>query len=206
VDYTLNWPTSRVLMRIGIVNMDKDRIYINPLVDAVEGLGAIPHIINGTILSEQELLTTIQRSPIRHWIFSGSRYHIHHTGVPIVPMELFKTDKQFLMICYSMQSAMVQLGFPIQERYINRKGSFNLTVPKENQEHPLFKGILSPMRVWRDHKFYFPRTVLKAPVHLLASYNGEAMVATYKNAVLVQYHPEKTKDGRQLIENWLELT
>jgi len=190
-------------MRIGIVNMDKDRIYINPLVDAVEELGAIPYIINGTILSEQELLTTIQRSPIRHWIFSGSRYHIHQEGVPIVPMELFKTDKRFLMICYSMESVLVQLGFPIQERYINRKGPFNLTVPKENQSHPLFKGIPNPMRVWRLHQFYFPRTVLIPPVHLLASYNGEAMVATYKNAVLVQHHPEKTKDGRQFLENWV---
>jgi GMP synthase-like glutamine amidotransferase len=188
--------------------MDRDRIYINSLVDAVEELGAIPHIMNATTLSEQELLTTIQRSPIRHWIFSGSRYHIHQEGVPVVPMELFKTEKtekRFLMICYSMESVLAQLGFPIQERYINRRGPFNLTVPKENQEHPLFKGIPSPMRVWRLHKFYFPRTVLRAPVHLLASYNGEAMVATYKNAVLVQYHPEKTKDGRQLIENWLSM-
>lgn len=192
-------------MQIGIVNMHKYRIDINALVDAVKELGAIPHIINGTTLSEQELLKIIQRSPIRHWILSGSRYHIHQEGVPIVPMELFKTDKRFLMICYSMESVLVQLGFPIQERYINRKGPFNLTVPKENQEHPLFKGIPNPMRVWRLHQFYFPRTVLKAPVHLLASYNGEAMVATYKNAVLVQHHPEKTKDGRQFIENWLSM-
>ena len=193
-------------MRIGIVNMHKYRIDINSLVDAVEELGAIPHIINGTTLSEQELLTAIQRSPIRHWILSGSRYHIHQEGVPIVPMELFKTDKRFLMICYSMESVLVQLGFPIQERYINRKGPFNLTVPKENQEHPLFKGIQNPMRVWRDHRFYFPRTILKSPVHLLASYNGESMIATYKNTVFVQHHPEKTGDGRQFIENWLELT
>jgi GMP synthase-like glutamine amidotransferase len=186
--------------------MHKNRIDINPLVDAIKEMGATPHIINGTTLSEQELSNTIQRSPIRHWIFSGSRYHIHYTGVPIVPMELLKTentDKRFLMICYSMESVLVQLGFPIRERYINRKETFNLSVPKEYQTHPLFKDIPSSMRGWRDHRYYFPRDVLTPPVHLLASYNGEAMVATYKNAVLVQYHPEKTKDGRQLIENWL---
>ena len=102
-----------------------------------------------------------------------------------------------------MESVMVQLGFPIQERYINRKGPFNLTVPKEHQEHPLFKGIPNPMKVWRLHQFYFPRTLLKAPVHLLASYNGESMIATYRNAVFVQHHPEKTKDGRQFLENWV---
>jgi len=109
------------------------------------------------------------------------------------------------MICYSMESVLVQLGFPIRERYVNRKEMFNLTIPKETQHHPLFAGIQSPMRGWRYHKWYFPRTVLKAPVHLLASYNGEAMIATYKNAVLVQHHPERTKDGRQLLENWLIL-
>jgi GMP synthase-like glutamine amidotransferase len=193
------------LMRIGIVNMHKDRIDITSLLEAVKELGCSPFILDAVPLSSIELLRAIQHSPIRHWIFSGSRYHIHHEGVPIVPMELFKTEKRFLMICYSMESVLVQLGIPIQERYINRRGPFNLTVPKENQEHPLFKGIPSPMRVWRLHKFYFPRTVLKAPVHLLASYNGEAMVATYKNAVLVQYHPEKTAQGRQLLQNWLSM-
>jgi imidazoleglycerol phosphate synthase glutamine amidotransferase subunit HisH len=32
------------------------------------------------------------------------------------------------------------------------------------------------------------------------------MIATYKNAVLVQHHPEKTEDGRQFLENWLATT
>ena len=192
-------------MKIGIINMHKNRIDINALVDAIKELGAIPYIINGTTLSEQELSNTIQRSPIRHWIFSGSRYHIHQEGVPTVPLELLKTEKRFLMICYSMESVLVQLGFPIRERYINRKETFNLSVPKEYQTHPLFKGIPSSMRGWRDHRFYFPRDVLTPPVYLLSSYNGEAMIATYRNAVLIQYHPEKTKEGRQLLENWLSM-
>lgn len=192
-------------MKIGIINMHKDRIDINALVDAIKELGAIPYIINGTTLSEQELSNTIQRSPIRHWIFSGSRYHIHQEGVPIVPLELLKTDKRFLMICFSMESVLVQLGFPIRERYINRKETFNLSVPKEYQTHPLFKGIPSSMRGWRDHRYYFPRDVLTPPVYLLSSYNGESMIATYKNAVLIQYHPEKTKDGRQFLENWISM-
>ena len=193
-------------MKIGIINMYKNRIDINALVDTIKELGAIPYIINGTTLSEQELSNTIQRSPIRHWIFSGSRYHIHQEGVPTVPLELLKTEntnKRFLMICFSMESVLVQLGFPIRERYINRKEFFHLSIPKEYQTHPLFKGLPSSMRGWRDHRYYFPRDVLTPPVYLLSSYNGEAMIATYRNAVLTQYHPEKTKDGRQLLENWV---
>jgi hypothetical protein len=168
-------------------------------------MGHAPFVLDAVPLSSSELLRAIDRSPIRHWIFSGSRYHIHHDGVPVVPMELLKTEKRFLMICYSMESVLVQLGFPIRERYINRKETFNLSIPKEYQTHPLFKGIPSSMRGWRDHRYYFPRDVLTPPVYLLSSYNGEAMIATYKNAVLIQYHPEKTKDGRQLLENWISM-
>jgi GMP synthase-like glutamine amidotransferase len=195
-------------MRIGIVNMNKDRIEITSLLETVRSMGHVPFVLDAIPLSSTELFTTIERSPIRYWIFTGSRYHITHSGAPVVPLELFKTEKttkRFLMICYSMESVLVQLGFPIQERYINRKEPFNLTVPKENQSHSLFKDIPNPMRVWRYHKWYFPRTVLASPVHLLASYNGEAMIVTYKNAVLVQHHPEKTKDGRQFLENWLSV-
>jgi len=195
-------------MRIGIVNMHKDRIDIQSLLEAIRSMGHAPFVLDAVPLSSSELLRAIDRSPIRHWIFSGSRYHIHHEGVPIVPLDLFKTektDKRFLMICYSMESVLVQLGFPIRERYINRKETFNLSIPKEYQTHPLFKGIPSSMRGWRDHRYYFPRDVLKVPVYLLSSYNGEAMIATYKNAVLIQYHPEKTKDGRQLLENWISI-
>jgi len=192
-------------MRIGIVNMHKDRVDIQSLLEAIRSMGHVPFVLDAVPLSSPELLRAIEHSPIRHWIFSGSRYHIHHEGVPIVPLELFKTEKRFLMICYSMESVLVQLGFPIRERYINRKETFNLSVPKEYQTHPLFKGIPSSMRAWRDHRFYFPRDVLKVPVYLLSSYNGETMIATYKNAVLVQYHPEKTAHGRQLLENWISM-
>jgi len=192
-------------MRIGIVNMHKDRIDIQSLLEAIRSMGHVPFVLDAVPLSSSELLRAIEHSPIRHWIFSGSRYHIHHTGVPIVPLDLFKTEKRFLMICYSMESVLVQLGFPIRERYINRKETFNLSVPKEYQTHPLFKGLPSSMRAWRDHRFYFPRDVLKVPVYVLSSYNGEAMIATYKNAVLVQHHPEKTAQGRQLLENWISM-
>ena len=195
-------------MRIGIVNMHKDRVDIQSLLAAVRSMDYVPFVLDAVSLSSLELLRAIEHSPIRHWIFSGSRYHIHQEGVPTVPLELLKTEKttkRFLMICFSMESVLVQLGFPIRERYINRKEFFHLSIPKEYQTHPLFKGIPSSMRGWRDHRFYFPRDVLTPPVYLLSSYNGESMIATYKNAVLIQYHPEKTKDGRQLLENWLSM-
>ena len=192
-------------MRIGIVNMHKDPIKIQRIERAITGLGASSYILSGTMLSTKELSYKIRSSSIRHWIFSGSPYHITHEDSHHIPMDLLHSDKQFLMICYSMESVLIQLGIPIRERYIHRKEPFQITVPREQIRHPLFKGIPNPMKVWRDHRWYFPNAVLRSPVHLLASYNGEAMIATYKNMTLVQHHPERTVDGRLFLKNWLDI-
>jgi GMP synthase-like glutamine amidotransferase len=189
-------------MRIGIVNMHKDAIDIQRLIQAVTAMGYSPYILNGTTANQQVLFHRIQKSPIRHWIFSGSRYAVLHMEHQ-VPMALLETDKKFMMICYSMQSILVQLDVPIKRRYIRRTEPFHLTVPREHKDHPLFKGIPSPMNVWRDHQWYFSKADIPSPVKLLASYNGEVMIATYKNAVLVQHHPERTADGKRFLENWL---
>jgi GMP synthase-like glutamine amidotransferase len=120
---------------------------------------------------------------------------------PQVPLELLDLDKKLMLICYSMESVLMQLGFPVKERYIHRREPFNLYPTEQN---PLFEGIQVPMKVWRDHTWYTPASTIRSPVHLVASYNGEAMIATYKNATLVQHHPEHTADGRKFLENWLK--
>jgi imidazoleglycerol phosphate synthase glutamine amidotransferase subunit HisH len=51
--------------------------------------------------------------------------------------------------------------------------------------------------------WYFPNEVITEPINLIGQYNGEAMVATYKNSTLIQFHPEKSPDGKKLIMNWL---
>jgi hypothetical protein len=190
-------------MRIGIVDMRREAGKVHMLVNAIKSFGCTVTVING--VTEPNLCQTIRQSPIHYWIFSGSQYHVTHEGCPQIPMDLLKTDKKFLMICYSMESVLVQLGMPIQERYIHRRGPFQMTVPKENQDHPLFRGIQNPMKCWRAHRWYFPNASIHSPIKLLASYNGEAMIATYKNMVLVQHHPEHTADGRLFLQNWLEL-
>jgi len=191
-------------MRIGIVNMHRDAIDIKALIQNIIAIGWTPSILNGTIVTQQALFHRIQKSPIRHWIFSGSRYSVLHMEHQ-VPMALLHTDKKFMMICYSMESVLIQLGAPIKQRYVRRTEPFRLTVPKEHKDHPLFKDISSPMNVWRDHHWYFSKADIPSSVKLLASYNGEAMIATYKNMVLVQHHPERTADGKRFLENWLAL-
>jgi glutamine amidotransferase PdxT len=38
----------------------------------------------------------------------------------------------------------------------------------------------------------------------LASYRNEVMMVRYKNALLTQFHPEGTADGRKLLVSFLQ--
>ena len=91
------------------------------------------------------------------------------------------------------------------KRRVNKQGALRLSVQHPYRVHPLFSGIEQPMLVRRNHRFYFPSGVVvpAVPAVPAASYDGELMLALYKNAVLTQYHPERSEDGRRFIQNWL---
>ena len=119
---------------------------------------------------------------------------------PQIPMEIYSLKgKQYMMICYSMESILLQLGFPIRERYKNRREYFTVPLPPAVRSLYLFKGIQSPMHLQRNHLRYIPASSLEG----ILSYNGESMMVLYKNSVLLQFHPEKTSDGRKMMLNWL---
>lgn len=193
-------------MRIGIVDMYGTPHGLRYIVGAVVSLGCEPFLLNGTRKSA-ELVESIQRSDIRHWICSGSPTRVTDPDSPQIPMELLGlNDKRFLMICYSMESVLVQLGVPIRKRRENRKESFHLSIPRFFAAHPLFEGVRDPMILRRNHHWYFETDAIEPPVMLVASYRGEAMIVLYKNAVLAQHHPERTVDGRRFLWNWLRST
>ena len=152
------------------------------------------------IYGPTDVFERIRDSAITHWIFSGSPISICGENSPQIPMELYKLKhKRYMMICYSMESILLQLGFPIRERYENRREYFTLALPPAVRSLYLFKGIQSPMRLQRNHLRYIPAASLDG----ILSYNGEGMMTLYKNSVLVQFHPEKTSDGRKMMLNWV---
>lgn len=193
-------------MRIGIVNYhlrDKRGLSgLEKVIQIVMMMKGIPYILDGSILSQQELLHQIQNSPIQYWIFTGSDHSVFDIKELQVPMALLDTDKKFMMICYAMQSVLVQLGVPIKCRYRNRFEHFHMPLSKDD---PLFRNISNPMDIWRDHQWYFSKADIPPSVTLLASHNGEAMIVTYKNAVLHHLILEKTADGLRFFKNWLTL-
>jgi GMP synthase-like glutamine amidotransferase len=153
--------------------------------------------IDGFSTPSESVAKQIQESSIPFWIFSGSPHQVMDTHSPQVPMSLVKSPKRFLMICYSMESCLVQLGYPLVERYENKKEIFQLNLYTEKQETH-----------WRNHRWYIPKTSFSRAsgcgAKLLASYRLEAMLVEYKNMLMVQFHPERTEDGLEFMRRWLK--
>jgi len=189
-------------MRVGIVSMYETVDELDELTHVISSLGVTPYQVQGQ--HEDDVMRTVRtEKDIHHWIFSGSERIVTSPSVPQVPLALFElADKTFLFICYSMESVLVQLGFPITKRHVKKRAPLRLSVQHPYHVHPLFSAIRQPMLVRRNHRFYFPTGVVRAPVVPVASYDGELMLALYKNAVLTQYHPERSEDGRRFIQNW----
>lgn len=190
---------------------------LEELTHAVSSLGVTPYVMQGQRAAD--VVRAVQKeTDIHHWIFSGSETVVTSPSAPQVPLELLlRNDKTFLFICYSMESVLVQLGFPIVKRHTNKRGPLRLSVQHPHRTHPLFSAIRQPMLVRRNHRFYFPTGAVGVAVPVVpvvpavpavvpvASYDGELMLALYKNAVLTQYHPERSADGRRFIQNWLSM-
>ena len=179
---------------IGVVNMYTTVVESKYVANALRSMGYRPHTIDGYRASREEILLHIKQSPIRDWICSGSAYTVNESGSPQIPLELLSLkEKRFIMICYSMESILFQLGIKINKRNICKKEIFRLTIPEG-------QALKNPMVVRRNHCWYFPARSVPG---LIAQYDGEAMIAVYKNALLVQFHPEKTPDGKKLIALWI---
>jgi len=153
------------------------------LIHALESLGFKVVLVDG-FHAPGDVYDCVKRSPITHWVFSGSDTAVTNTDSPQLSLELLKLPKRLMFICYSMESILIGLGNPIKKRYENRKELITL----------------GKLKVRRNHRWYF--SSVKPPVNVLATYNGEVMIASYKNALLIQYHPEKTPDGKRQIMEW----
>ena len=181
-------------MDIGVVNMYSTLTESKYVVNALLSMGHRPHIIHGYKETQKNILQQIKDSTISHWICSGSATTVIEANSPQIPLGVLKLKgKRFMMICYSMESILFQLGIKIHKRNVPKKEVFRLSIPEGY-------GIQSPMVVRRNHSWYFS---YRSVPGLIAEYNGEAMIAAYKNALLVQFHPEKTPDGKKFIAHWL---
>jgi GMP synthase-like glutamine amidotransferase len=170
-------------MRIGVVT-----IHSKPYVEeALRKLGHVPVVIQ---LNDENVAEKISHSDIKKWIFSGSdlRVTVNNPLAPQVPMEILEMkDKEFFLICYSMESMMLQLGYPVVKRAHFVTERFQL----------------GPLQVYRNHGYYIPAKKVNKKVKVLNTRKGEVMTVSYKNLIMTQWHPERTKDGIQCLNAWI---
>jgi len=191
-------------MQVGVVNMYGTNYGCRYLIHALLVLKCVPYVIDGFHNTTDVVYKSIISSPIKYWIFSGSAHDVLDTHSPQVPNKLFSLkNKRFMMLCYSMESSLIQLNLKLVKRPTHKKEIIHIDIPK--LYNPLFENIKNPMVVRRNHMCYFDAKTIKAPVKLLASYNDEAMIAEYGNTTFIQFHPEKSSDGKKLIVNWLNI-
>ena len=201
-------------MDIGIVSLYRNIKDIQKLDDAIKTLGYNTYVLDLAHSTKNKIYQIIKHSYIKHWIFSGSPYLVIDRISPQIPLELFKlTTKKYMFICYSLESVMYQLKYPISIRQELKRELFDLEVDdiklKLTQTQHLFDNINFPMKVWRNHYGYLSSHLIQREnnhITKLVSYKGECMILLYKNSILIQYHPERTKDGIQLIDNWIKNT
>jgi len=187
-------------MIVGIVNMYSTLYGCRYLINAIHSLGYRTHVLDGVRTSQKDIAHLIQHSSITHWIFSGSPTPVLEPDAPQVPLSVLGLkEKQIMAICYSMESVTVQLGYPLKDYGSVQTEVFHLPILKE---HHLFDGIKDPMVMRRNHQWYVSSAAVRK--QLLASYKDQAMIVLTKNAVLIQFHPEKSVDGKKLLLNWLQ--
>jgi GMP synthase-like glutamine amidotransferase len=193
-------------MEVGVISMYTDKNMHHYITDALLSIGYQSHVIHFD--NPTDVYNTIKNSTIKKWIFSGSSLTVNADGSPQVPLKIFNIkNKEFLLICYSMESALYQLKIStLKKRYENKKEDFNLNINiklvKELNKEYLLNGLKNPMKLYRNHHWYFKANI-KSDMFEIAKYRGESMMIIYKNTIMTQFHPERTDDGILLIKNWL---
>jgi GMP synthase-like glutamine amidotransferase len=177
-------------MLVGIVNLNR---FGEPehLVNSIEKLGHTAHIIGPS----DNLVSIIKKSSIKHWFFTGSSYDVLSPISPQIDVGLFELkDKHLFMICYSMESALFNLGYKLQKKPRTNRRIFDI-VSNNNNGHKI--------HVWKSHDTYVPASI-NPRLKPISRYNDEIMTLKYKNAIMTQWHPERTTDGIRIMGDWLE--
>jgi GMP synthase-like glutamine amidotransferase len=175
-------------MLIGIVNMNR---FGEPehLVNSIKKLGHTARIIGPS----DNLVSIIKKSSINHWFFTGSSYDVLSPISPQIDVGLFELkDKHLFMICYSMESSLFNLGYKLQKKPRTNRRIFDIVSGDGRKIH-----------VWKSHDTYVPVSI-NPKLKPVSRYNDEIMTINYKNAIMTQWHPERTTDGVLLIRDWLE--
>ena len=174
-------------MRVGVVTMcDAGKRGCTLLLNTLVSMDYDPFVLHW---NTPNLISLIRRSGIKHWIFSGNATYTKDTDMYRMPMEAFSLPIHILCICYSFQSTLVQLGYTLHHKRKRQYRKVAIQLPSGK-----------PMTILLNYTQFIRSPVIGE----VASFEKEVMIFIYKNALLTQFHPEGTADGRKLMRAFLE--
>lgn len=193
-------------MFIGIVNFcDQNKVptkLIHSLTDMEYKVAMIS--------SKMDYYEIIKNSPIKYWIFSSfPKENVSRSSDCAINMKIFQLKtKSFFMIGPAMEKVMLELKNDYvlpnvnKTRKTRKKKSFWRPHTFNTTSHVLFRNMKKNMKVWSADRG-FDASKVKGGVKVMNQYDGKIMTAAYKNAILTQYYPFESDDGRRIILNWL---
>lgn len=178
---------------LGIISMYENIIQNYYVEESIKNLGYKMEIYDINNYDSEQIYNIIKNSNIQKWIFTGSSKNIDSLDSYKVPIKILDlTEKQFLLICYSMESFLHQLGYRLVKRDEDKKEMFNLFYNNKM------------LYLWRNHHYYIDSKSLDENVQFINSYLDETMTVIKNNVLMYQFHPERTDDGIELIKQWFK--
>jgi len=137
-------------------------------------------------------------------ILSGSPYSVHHADAPQPDLSQIKGKIPLLGVCYGAQYLVHHYNGEVTPSKIREYGRANLSFIKN--EELLFNKIPLNSQVWMSHGDTIA-TLPQGYQKIASTKNVENAAYKIENETTyaIQFHPEvyHTKDGKQLLENFL---
>jgi len=137
-------------------------------------------------------------------ILSGSPYSVHHAEAPQPDLSKIKGKIPLLGVCYGAQYLVHHYNGVVTPSKIREYGRANLSFIKN--EELLFNKIPLNSQVWMSHGDTIA-TLPQGYQKIASTKNVENAAYKIENETTyaIQFHPEvyHTKDGKQLLENFL---
>jgi GMP synthase (glutamine-hydrolysing) len=137
-------------------------------------------------------------------ILSGSPFSVRADDAPRPDLSKIKGEKPLLAVCYGAQYLVHFNGGSVEKSNTREYGRANLSYIKS--EEPFFESVSEGSQVWMSHSDTI-KTLPDNTTALASTHDVE--YAAYKiegeDTYGIQFHPEvyHTKDGKQLLENFL---
>lgn len=134
-----------------------------------------------------------------HIILTGGKEKLDFERFKEIIKIIKNSDKPLLGICFGHQLICKFFGTKIK-KIKHRKGNLKI---KKIREDKIFKDLGDEIKIYENHE-YVIKNIPKEMISLAESIDGNEIIKhKLKKIYGFQFHPEKTKDGKKLIKNFI---